>query len=318
MRQPHTLTIETAPWKHDQWIAPKDFVTTGKLFGCLLAALAPSRYWPAASRLMARIHLRIRGASIRLLEGPGLLLGLDASALVHDYVAADYLVGIQAIRDILPGGWQSETSLIGRTALDRALQQSRGAILWTSSFVGSGFIARKALARAGYPLTLLSSPFHPFSTTYIGTRLLNPVRLRAENRYLVRRVRFVYGNAKPALAALGEVLSENGVVVIMAIGTGRKTLAFPFLGGTIDLAVGAPMLAYETGAALIPVFTLPDQEAGYRVELGPDLNHSPQLSEDRALLDMASRYVTLLEPIVRAYPACWEGWFHPATWRSSA
>lgn len=318
MRRPHTLTIETAPWKHDGWIATKDIVTAGKLVCCLFAALAPARYWPAASRLIARAHLRIRGASIHLLEGSNAFLGQDARSLVQDYIAADYLSGIQAIREILPGGWQCETPVTGRATLDGALQRSRGAVLWISPFVGTALVSRKALALAGYPLTLLSSPFHPFSTTRIGTLLLNPVRLRAENRYLTRRVHVVYGNAKPALAVLRQVLLDNGVVVIMAFGTGKRSLTFPFLGGTIDLAVGAPRLAYETGAALIPVFTLPDQKAGYRVELGPDLTPSTKLPEDQALHEMASRYVDLLEPIVRAYPTHWEGWFHPATWRPSS
>ncbi len=87
----------------------------------------------------------------------------------------------------------------------------------------------------------------------------------------MRRVRVVYGNSRPALDVLRQALRENGVVWIMAIGAGNKSLTFPFLGGVLDLAIGAPRLAFETGAALIPVFTWPDDSGGYRVELGPDL-----------------------------------------------
>lgn len=103
----------------------------------------------------------------------------------------------------------------------------------------------------------------------------------------------------------------------MAVGTGKRSLSFPFLGGTTHLALGAPRLAYETGASLVPVFTLPDESGGYRVELGPDLTPGSKLPERQAIHEMASRYVDLLVPKVRAHPAHWEGWFHPATWRSS-
>jgi len=219
---------------------------------------------------------------------------------------------------MFPGRWQAKTRLVGGEILDAALQRSRGAVLWYGPFVGSGLLTKKTLARAGYPLTLLSSPHHPFSPTRIGGLFLNAPQVRAENRYLARRVFVVYGKSQPAIAVLRQVLLENGVVLIRAIGAGRRTLSFPFLGGAIDLAVGAPRLAFETGAALIPVFTLPDQEAGYRVELGANLLPLRQLPKDQAIREMASRYVDLLEPIVRAYPAHWEGWFHPETWRPSS
>ncbi len=311
--RPPPLIIETAPWKPDGWISAKDAVTAVKLSCCLIAALTPVRHWPAAARLMARIHLRIHDHAVQILAASSAFPERNARDRAQSAFAADYLWNIRAIREALPGGWRCETPVSGCEILDRALQRSRGAVLWCSPFVGSDLAPKKALAR--YRLTHLSSPSHPFSPTRFGTLLLNPVRLRAVNRYLFHRVIVVYGNSRPALDMLKQVLSENGVVLIMAVGTGRKSLTFPFLGGTIDLAVGAPRLACQTGSALIPVSTLPDQTGGYRVELGPDLAAPADLPEEQAVLQMTSRYVELLEPVVRAHPAHWEGWFYPGTWR---
>ena len=257
----------------------------------------------------------MRDGVVSLLERASASLGRDARSLAQEAMAADYLSNICAIREILPGGWQSETPLIGREVLDRAIEQSRGAILWCSPFVGSDLASKKALALAGYSVTHLSAPTHPFSPTRVGALLLNPVRLRAVNRYLARRVLVVYGNARPALDVLRQVLLDNGVVTITATGAGRNSISFPFLGGTIDLAIGAPLLARQTGAALIPVYTLPEPTGGYRVELGPDLRAHSELSEREAIHQLAARYVELLEPVVRAHPAEWEAWFHPGTWR---
>jgi lauroyl/myristoyl acyltransferase len=264
---------------------------------------------------MARAHLRIHDRSVQILAASSAFPAENARARAVAAFAADYLWNIRAIREALPGGWQSETPLAGRAVLDRALERSRGAVLWCSPFVGSDLAPKKALAE--YRLTHLSSPSHPFSPTRFGTLVLNPVRLRAVNPYLVRRVLVVYGNSRPALDVMKQVLADNGVVLIMAVGTGKRSLTFPFLGGTIDLAVGAPRLAHATGSALIPVATLPNQN-GYRVELGPDLSVPSDLPEQDAVAQMTSRYVELLEPLVRSYPAHWEGWFHPGTWRPDA
>ena len=314
MRRPRATTIETAPWTYEGHVSGKDFLTAARLTSCFVAAALPERYWPAASRLMARTHLRMRQGVIPLLERAGASIGRDARSLAHEALAADYLSNIGAIREILPGGWKRETPLIGRDVLDRALEQSKGAVLWCSPFVGSDLSSKKALALAGYPLTQLSAPSHPFSATRVGALLLNPVRLRAVNRYLVRRVLVVYGQSRPALDVLRQVLLDNGVVTITATGAGRNSSSFPFMGGTTELAIGAPLLARQTGAALIPVFTLAQPTGGYRVELGPEIDAYPELSEREAMHRMAARYIELLEPVVRAHPAEWEAWFHPGTW----
>jgi lauroyl/myristoyl acyltransferase len=318
MRRPQAVTVETAAWKPEGWVIPKDLVTTVKLGLCLLACALPDRHWPGFARRLAQIHLRIRPGSMLRLHGASGFDGHDALSISRGAVAADYLSNIEAIRELLPGGWRCETRLVGREVLDRALRRSRGAVVWVSPFAGSDLVTKMALASAGYSLTHLSAPSHPFSPTRFGALFLNPIRLRAVNRYVARRVIVVYGNARPALAALRQVLSDNGVVSIMATGTGARSATFPFLGGTLDLATGAPLIAYQSGAALIPAFTLPDEHGGYRVELGPDLAPPESLPLDQAVAQMASRYVELLEPIVRTHPAQWEGWFHPGTWRRSA
>lgn len=317
MRRPHATTIETAAWKPEGWITTKDLIITGKLSCCLIASAFPARFWPAASRLMARAHLWLRSESIHLLEGSNAFSQQDASSMARASIAEDYLSNIWTIRELLPGGRRSQVPLEGREHLDRALQQSRGVVLWSSPFVGSDLATKKALALAGYPLTHLSAPSHPFSPTRVGTKILNPVRLRAVNRYLACRVVVVYGNAGPALAALKKTLAENGVVSIVASGAGKHSLTFPFLGGNICLASGAPFIAHQTGAALVPAFTLPNPKGGYRVALGPDLRPSQELPLQQAVHEMTSRFVELLEPVVRAHPTHWEGWFHPGTWHCS-
>lgn len=315
MRDRYAVTVETAPWKPDGFIARKDMEVALKLAASVMACALPQRWWPRAAGIMARAHLRVRRGPARMLASSA-LAAERVAAIAHEAVAADYLAEMQAVREALPGGWHAPLHLIGRELLDAALVRSRGAILWHSPFAGSDLAVKKALSLAGYPVTQLSSPYHPYSPTWIGMVLLNPVRLRAINRYVEQRVLVVYGKARPALALLREALARNRVVAITATGAGRSALGYPFLGGRIELAVGAPRLAYETGAALLPVYTLPDGD-GYRVVLGTDLR-SDAASVTEAVTQMTRAFVSALEPVVREHPAQWQSWFHPGTWRASA
>lgn len=308
-------TLVTAPWRYEGLISVSDLVVAARLAVCAVAAALPRRTWPFIATSAARAHVGIRRRSVAALARAAAHLQEDARSLAVAATAEDYREQIETIREYLPGR-RTSLALAGREGLDDALQRKRGVVLWVSQHAHGDLAPKKALASAGYRLCHLSTPSHPYSPTRFGGWFLNPVRLRAVNRYLALRVLVVYGQSRPAIEALRQVLRDNGIVSIVATGTGRRLLEAPFLGGTIDLAGGAPALAHDADAALIPVFTLPDGHGGYRIVLGPDLNTHAEPDKDRAVRAMTERYVRLLEPAVRADPASWQGWFHPGTWRS--
>lgn len=307
-------TVETAPWRYDGWISTRDLVMVARLVVCAVAAALPRRTWPFTARLAGRLHVSLRRRGFAALAKPAALLNVDARALAMAATAEDYREQMETIGEYLPG---RRTTLVleGRSALDAALQSKRGVVLWVSQQAHCDLATKKALATAGFRLHHLSTPSHPYSPTRFGGMVLNPVRLHAVNRYLASRVLVVYGRSRPAIEALRQILRDNGIVSIVAAGTGQRTLQLPFLGGTMDLAGGAPGLAHDSGAALFPVFTLPDGPDGYRIELGPDLNTRAESDRNLAVRTMTERFVRLLEPVVRERPASWQGWFHPGTWR---
>lgn len=308
----HTIatTIQTGPPNFEGWVKPGDLFTAGKLLCCAFAAVTPQRYWAAISRMLARVHLRLRGSRReRIARACEQYLNADPRELELQVIAAGYDQNIEAIREILPGGWQHPIVLCGSASIEEARRQGRGVVLWVSPFAHSDLVTKRGLALAGYAPSHLSHFGHPFSSSWLGARLLNPIRLRAENRYLERRVLVSYRQAQSALDILKQVLRDNGVVTVTAIGAGRKAIALPLLGGTLRLAMGAPHLAPQTGAALIPVYTVPDQAGGYAVHCGPDLNSDNAGADSEVMRGMAERYVALLKTFVRAHPANWQGWF---------
>lgn len=70
------------------------------------------------------------------------------------------------------------------------------------------------------------------------------------------------------------------------------------------------MLALRTGAALIPVFTVPDGQAGYVIHIGPDISIATTVHVKGSLRLMGNRFGALLEPFVAKHPAQWRGWIH--------
>ncbi|MGH8679910.1 MAG: hypothetical protein ACREVP_00190 [Burkholderiales bacterium] len=307
--------VRTKPPTYEGWVTASDLFTAAKLLCCTIAALAPQARWPVVSKALARLHLRLRRSrSSAIASVCEQHLKRDSRDLELEVIAEEYTEHIETIREVLPGRWRCRLTLRGSESIDQALRRGRGAVLWVSPFVHSDLATKKALSLAGYALNHLSATGHPYSPSWFGVKILNPLRLRAENRYLAKRVILAYGQAQAALDILKQALQANGIVTVTATGAGRKTVTVPLLGGTIHLATGALRLASETQAALIPVFTVPDQHGGYAIHCGPDLAADEEQAGDARMQHMATRYVSLLEPFVRAHPGAWQGWFARA-WR---
>ena len=310
MPHPESTTILSSPPKYEGWISINDLFTLGKLFCCALAAMTPERYWPAVSTGLARSHLKLRGSKrARIARACEQYLHIDPDELELAVIAAEYAENIEAIRESYPGGWHRAGRIEGADEIEFSLHRGRGVVLWVSAFAHSDVVTKKTLARAGYALTHLSAVGHPYSPTWFGAKVLNPVRVRAENRYLAKRIIVVYGHAHPALDLLRQALRNNGIVTVTAIGAGRAACTAPLLGGTMRLATGAPRLALETGAALLPVFTLPNDNNGYSVHCGTDLLTRVDRSDEDAIQKVTLLYVELLQSFVLAQPRTWQGWF---------
>ena len=102
-------------------------------------------------------------------------------------------------------------------------------------------------------------------------------------------------------------LRHNGIVSITAgAWEGQRLARVALLGGTIELAVGAPGLARLAGAALLPVFTVrgPGDDV-LRVIVEASLAVTNGGDTDAALDDAARAFAARLEPHVRRYPTQW-------------
>jgi lauroyl/myristoyl acyltransferase len=216
---------------------------------------------------------------------------------------------LQILREIALG-WSAPLELSGAAHLQDALAAGRGAVLWVAHFSFNALAAKKALHEAGFVLSHLSRPEHGFSKSRFGIALLNPLRVRAETRYL--RERILIDRARPA-AALHQAqrrLRDNGIVSVTAgAWEGALPARVAVAGGELELSTGAPGLCHLTGAALLPVYTV--REAGsraIRVEIGPPIAVERGADRKRAAMAAARDFAVRLAPYVERYPLQWRDW----------
>ena len=166
----------------------------------------------------------------------------------------------------------------------------------------SDLLTKVALHGAGFEVSHLSRFAHGFSGTRFGERVLNPIRTSVERRYLAERLVMGRDGSVGALRGLARRLRANRVVSMSAIGWAHQLYRIPFLNGSVQMAGGAPALALQSGAALLPVLTGRDGESAWLTVIEPPLVRHDDWARDDAIKRLLLQYAALLEYYVTRWP----------------
>lgn len=280
-----------------------------------LAWLLPRRLWPGVCAVAAPIIARFEDSGGEdLAKRIARYLEDRRTGMPRARIAARARAGFMEeflgiLRALRPWASAPRCTLHGGEHLSAALQAGQGAVLWVDEFHFYSLASKVALAQAGFRTVHLSHPTHGFSKTRFGMALLNPVKIRAENRWLKDRVMLGFGGATGALRALQRHLRAGEVVSITAGADAQAPIELPFLGGAIRLAPGAPELAHMAKAPLLPVHTIYREDGRFEVTIEPPIE-APRDQGRPAFAEAAARdYAARLEPAVLSYPHQWRGWF---------
>ncbi|HEY8245013.1 MAG: hypothetical protein ACHQJ7_06985 [Vicinamibacteria bacterium] len=298
------------------WVAREDIAFAAELPVLAAIALAlPEPRWQAACRRLETAKARLRwfdpGPVARTAErvlGDGSAT-FDARGFALDSAAGRSEHHVQILRELGPRGWTPRLTLEGAAHVDEALAAGRGAVLWVAHFCFNALATKKALAGAGHRAWHVSRPEHGFSKSRAGIATVNRLRVRAELRHLAGRI--LIDRAKPMAATLAaqRVLRRNGIVSITAgAWEGQRIAAVSLLGGTLEVAVGAPGLARLAGARLLPVFTVRERDGKLRVVVEPPIVVARDDDADAALDAAAQAFAKRMDDYVRRYPAQWRDW----------
>jgi len=293
------------------------------LTSSLLLSLTPVTWFlprVALSRLctaIARIHIAARGSRADGVDEALLELGVPFTSrqIERQFMSGVYENMVSTLREYLPFTRQPPIRLIGAEHIHAARAAGRGAVLWVCPSPFGGLFAKKALKAAGVGLINLRSAIHPYSNTWFGMRFLNPIRTRIEDRYVLGSVILHDGEGIAGFQELRWHLGANAIVTIAANAHEGVPFALPFLGGTLELSLGAPMLAAMHDAPLLPVFTVRDDKGEFEIVIGPRIQSTPRGNLGATARALARDYAGVLVEHLRSHPAEWRGWFSRNIWR---
>jgi lauroyl/myristoyl acyltransferase len=290
-------------------LAARDVVTILNLAAATAAVRTlPERQWEVPGRLLAAVRLQLdpRWAA-RQRRRMTAALGADApiDQIIISYSGHQRAAKFQVLRLRRMAGWQPKLRLNGREHLEAALAQGQGAILWGAPFVYASLLAKVTLHEAGFPVAHLSHYSHGFSHTRLGVQLLNPIVTTVEDRFLAERVMIdTSGNSLGPLRTLTNRLRCNRPVSITFGSSGIRPVRARLLEATVDVATGAPGLAEQTGARLLPMATLREADGTFTTTIGPPLTASKEGRQGSAPL-LIAEMIRWLEPRVREAPGQW-------------
>ena len=139
-------------------------------------------------------------------------------------------------------------------------------------------------------------------------QFLNPIYTHMEDRYLKERVTMGLDGATAAVNTLRERLLAGGIISITARDIARKPVRVPLLAGSLPLAIGAPSLAQQTQAILLPVHAVQLDSGAYAAIIDPPIALDASQPRWVAGEAAAREYARRLEAVVREYPDQWLGW----------
>lgn len=216
---------------------------------------------------------------------------------------------LQVAATVLPGPWRPKITIEGEANLKDALAQDKGAIVWDNNFIFGSLVTKMAMHRLGHGMHHLSLPQHGFNVTWFAIFVLNPLWIRSERRFLAERVVMLYENPTPAIRKLLARLKEKRVVSFTVRPHAQYPVTVRLLDGRYVIAPGALDLAYRSGAPVLPVSTVKEDDGAYKVVIGKPISVDRSKSREKAVADAVKDFAKMLEPHILSHPGQWVDWY---------
>jgi lauroyl/myristoyl acyltransferase len=186
----------------------------------------------------------------------------------------------------------------GREHVDAALARGRGIVFWLLPLELNAILFRMACRDAGWAFSFMSHWRHGPARSRLGARLVSARDCRMEERFGPRLV-MTERDKSTALGQAAKTLRDGGIVGFRGIGWAERPGRYPLLDGHLDLALGAPVMAQRTGAAL---FTVSCDVAGGAL----GLEFLPlDAGRGRRPAEIGAEFATRLERAILDCPPVW-------------
>jgi hypothetical protein len=255
--------------------------------------------------LLTRRAAQRRAERIRTIVGAR-LSDSEISGSAREYYRGRSEFEWARVRGIRRRAWTPEIEMEGTDVLTSAIGRRRGVILWRMDFTDS-MVLQRACWGKGLDLVQLSDAAHGSGDSQLGIRLVARLVRRAEAPYLAKRIIIPLDRSLGYLRELAAELRDGHVVSILGELPARQNVEVPFFDQRRAFATGAPALAHQTGAALLPVATRRIGPHRYQVVIHPEPELDRSLRRDRFTESAITEFTRLIENAVVESPGDWNG-----------
>ncbi|MBZ9843127.1 hypothetical protein [Mesorhizobium sp. CA5] len=228
-----------------------------------VAAMLPVSWWSSicgwVSRLRRKRHFRKEFARYDVAVKAVLGDAVDTKSMFEAQLAAVHRRRLTLAAHLVAGWrWSPAIRLEGLEALQQALRNGRGAIVWCDQFTAQTIMGKRALHEAGVDAHQVSARYHGFSPSMFGLRVINPPLVRLENRFLKSRIVFERTDAYQVTTRIQKVLKANGVVLMTNTVYAGSAFTEAAMGerGWTHLASAPANFAARAGAGLFHMATI--------------------------------------------------------------
>ncbi|TPN99792.1 hypothetical protein [Mesorhizobium sp. B1-1-5] len=254
-----------------------------------VAAMLPVSWWSSicgwASRLRRKRHFRKEFARYDVAVKAVLGDAVDTKGMFEAQLAAVHRRRLTLAAHLVAGWrWSPAIRLEGLEALQQALRNGRGAIVWCDQFTAQTIMGKRALHEAGVDAHQVSARYHGFSPSKFGLRVINPPLVRLENRFLKSRIVFERTDAYQVTTRIQKVLKANGLVLMTNTVYAGSAFTETAMGerGWTHLASAPANFAARAGAALFHMATIETAPFREYRAIVKELSASPEASASPA------------------------------------
>jgi hypothetical protein len=261
-----------------------DIAEALRLYGALGAtAVLPERAWPgyarAASGLRLGLHRRRRRETFRraleAIAGPQAPAEIDR--LLRLKREHEHRRKLTVAREVTGRGAPISVAFEGAERLRATLARGRGAILWAAETYPRWIVSKRALWEQGFRPVQVSRVEHGVGGSRFARSAMNPLVLRAEDRYLAGRIVFTAGQEAEVLRRILRALDEGALILM----TNNQYSGAVFLevafgqAGYLSLPTAALGLAARHGVPLFSLAVLETEPlSAYELRLSEDVREA--------------------------------------------
>lgn len=287
----------------------KEILLLGFYLG--VAAIVPVRHWNGicrfVSRLRERKHRRKLFATLKR-DLAAVAPAADPEEFFSEYRTCLHRRRLYYMAHI--GGWHWKPRIIveGIEEIGHAIARGKGALVWCENLAAQTLMGKRALRESGIEACQVNASQHGLSTTVFGERVVNPILIGIENRFLRGRFAFDASQSLHVTRRILETLEANAVVLVAAnTYHGRRFVQLPIgeAGYAHFATAPASFLARGKTAMLgmSTVETVPFVEFKAAIRPLPEPRSAHPAGKDAAVAEVVAAFRDAHEKVVLGFPA---------------